>query len=229
MTAGPLDRKTLKGIDFLDLGASTGGSLRYCARRFGGRGLGIDIDARKVAGARDAGFEVVHADATSLGVTKAVRYVAAMDFLEHLPDVATARSVLRSATEAATDFLFIRHPSFEGEHYLRTFGINQYWHHWSGHPNHLRVSDYLVMFAELGLDRYAIHHIGPVEDSSHPSIVPSGLVNVHEYDEAAHGPKPQVMFAEPIWRMQHIYVALRPMPAEEWSAIVGPVPRTGER
>lgn len=210
----------LDGVDFIDLGASKGGSLRYCSRRFGGRGLGIDIDPGKVAATRGEGFDVVCADATALNVHKAVRYVAAMDFFEHLPDVDTTRLILRSAAEAATDFIFVRHPSFEGEHYLRQMGLCQYWHEWSGHTNHLRISDFCGLFAELDLHAYTIEYIERVGCSSHPSVLPLGFRNHHEYDPERHGAKNDVPLPESIWRMQHIYVALRELPASTWRAIV---------
>lgn len=211
----------VRGIDFLDLGASTGGSLQYCARRFGGRGLGIDIAHEKVTRARQAGFDVLQADASNLGLSDAVRYVSALDFFEHLPDQATAASILRSAADAATDFLFIRHPSFEGEGYLAELGLCQYWHQWSGHPNHLTVSDYCEIFMALGLNRYAIQYVERIEHSQHSSILPLGHRNQHEYDPTAHGDKSDIVFTEPLWRMQHIYVALREFTNEDWATIVG--------
>lgn len=220
MTVPRITEKQLAGADFLDLGASKGGSLRFCGRRFGGRGIGIDIDAEKVRIAREAGFEVLHADASDLGLRNAVRFVAAMDFFEHLPDADTTRSILRSAAEAATEFLFIRHPSFEGEHYLRQLGLMQYWHEWSGHPNHLRISDYCELFDELGLRRYAVEYVDRVRDASHPSVIPLGHCNSQQYDAEAHGAKPAAAFAEPVWRMQHIYVQVGDMPADAWERIV---------
>jgi hypothetical protein len=214
-----LTKKQLEGADFLDLGASKGGSLRFCTRRFGGRGIGVDIDEEKVRVAREAGFDVLYADASDLGLRNVVRFVAAMDFFEHLPDVDTTRAILRSAAEAATEFLFIRHPSFEGEHYLRQMGLVQYWHNWSGHPNHLRVSDYCELFDELGLRRYAIEHVERVRSTAHPSIIPVGHRNSHEYDLKVHGAKPETALAEPVWRMQHIYVQVGDMPARDWERI----------
>ena len=38
----------LRGIDFIDLGASDGKSLTWAARTFGGRGLEIDLSADKI-------------------------------------------------------------------------------------------------------------------------------------------------------------------------------------
>ena len=163
-----LDRDLLEGVTFLDLGASSGGSLRHCERRFGGRGLGIDIDAKKVATAQSQGLNVICADAAEIEIHDPVRFVSAMDFFEHLPDIDTSRAILRFAVGAATDFLFIRHPSFESEGYLRQLGMCQHWHEWQGHKNHMRISDYCGIFDELGLNQYVIHFIGPVPGFDRP-------------------------------------------------------------
>jgi hypothetical protein len=121
----------------------------------------------------------------------------------------------------ATDFIFIRHPSFEGEAMLRSLGLRQYWHNWSGHPNHMRVSDFCEALDALGLHRYAIHYLGRVEDSSDPTILPLGTPrNSHAYDPEVHPPKPALVLPEPVWRAQHIYVALRDFEPGEWEAIV---------
>jgi hypothetical protein len=207
--------------DFIDLGASNGGSLRYCQNRFGGRGVGIDIDPGKVARARAAGFDVVCADAANLRLVDGVDYVSAMDFFEHLPSLAETRAILRSALLAARDFVFIRHPSFENEAYLREHGLCQYWHDWSGHPNHVTVADWCALFAELAVPAYAVEHVGRIEHSSHESILPVGHRNQHQYDQDLHGPKPDVAFSKPVWRMQHLYVAAREPSPKLWAAVIG--------
>ena len=211
--------------DFVDLGASAGGSLEWCARRLGGRGLGVDTDPAKVERARAAGCEAIAADAlTALGEDDVVRYVSMMDFLEHLPDLATVEAVLERAAAAARDFLFIRHPSFEGEGFVEQMGVWQYWWNWRGHSVHPQVADYCAMFERLGLRAYTILFRGPVPDSSHPTVLPLGTPNgQHEYDPAVHPPKPQVTFLRPLWRRQDILVALRAFDPAEWRRLVAAV------
>jgi predicted RNA methylase len=46
--------------DFLDFGAGSGGSIELCEKLFGGRGLGIDIDPKKIKAAQRAGRQVVY-------------------------------------------------------------------------------------------------------------------------------------------------------------------------
>lgn len=209
-------------FDFIDLGSSTGGSIAFCTKRFGAeRGLGIDLDPNKVARARDAGVEAVRADATDLRLYKRVRFVSMLDFLEHLPSPQVVEAILAQAAEAATDFLFIRHPSFEGEGLIEMLGVRQYWWHWSGHTCHIRISDYCEMFERLGLMQYCIRFHGLVQTMEHESLVPlSAPVNTHAYDPERHEPKPIVDLPYPIWRMQSIFVALRPFEPDEWRSLV---------
>src|SRR4051794_2951081 len=125
---------------FLDFGASSGGSIDFCEKRFQrGRGLGVDIDPAKVEAAAARGLDVVEADATSLELDDAVSFVSMMDFCEHLPGLDVVEAIIASAARAARDFVYIHHPSFEAEHYLVTKGVRQYWHDWTGHTAHIRV------------------------------------------------------------------------------------------
>jgi SAM-dependent methyltransferase len=222
----------LADVDFLDLGCSRGGSIAYCTKRFhAGQGLGIDASPEKVREAQEAGTSAVLADATALGIQKSVRFVSMMQFLEHLPDPNAVEAAIGSAATAATDFLFIHHPSFEGEAYLESLGLRQYWWHWRGHPSHVMVEDYCNMFERLDLRQYMIRYIEPVEHSSHPTILPvSSPIDQFDYDAREHPPKPSVRLRRPVWRFQEIFVALRPLRTKEWNRITAPRPaRAGAR
>jgi SAM-dependent methyltransferase len=214
----------LSKIDFLDLGSSKGGSIAYCVKRFhAGEGLGIDTDPGKVRQAREAGADVVLGDATALGLDKPVRFVSMMQFLEHLPDHAAVEATIASAAAAATDFLFIHHPSFEGEAYLESLGFRQYWWHWRGHPAHVTVEDYCNMFERLGLTSYMIRYIERIEHSSHPTVLPlSAPIDQFDYDAGKHPAKVDVRFRRPVWRFQEIFIALRPLRPKDWERITAP-------
>lgn len=191
----------LDDYDFLDFGAGHGNSLRRCKELFGGRGLGIDIDRKKIAHAQEHGIEVVYGDITSLPRRKLVTYVCMDNFLEHLPNFDVVRQMLEVATAVATDFLYIRHPSFEDEAYLAAIGLKQYWHDWTGHPSHVLLSDFCAMLKQLGARPFDMEFANPTFDSSDPSILPfSAPPDQHEYDEQLHGSKPQVAFARPVYR-----------------------------
>lgn len=205
-----LDDVDVDAYDFLDFGAGTGGSVDFCARTFGGRGLGIDNSPRKVAAAQQAGVEVVLGDITTLPRRPLVRYVSMCDFLEHLPDFDLVREMLRVAAAVATDFIYIKHPSFEDEAYLRALGLKQYWQDWTGHPSHLLLSDLTVMLGEVGAGKLKIEYVRPVWDSSDPTILPvDAPPDQSGYDAMTHGDKPEVTFAKPVHRAIDITAYLR--------------------
>jgi SAM-dependent methyltransferase len=209
--------------DFIDLGCGSGGSIGYCSKRFAAqRGVGIDLSAEKVRGARAAGYDAFVADALTVPSDAGVRFVSMLDFLEHLPDLNKVEQVIEVAAQAATDFLFIRHPSFEGEAYLRSLGLRQYWWRWSGHPSHIHVSDYCTIFERLGLRHYFIRYREPILDSGHETILNiDAPINQAKFDPSVHSAKPVIAFSEPIWRAQDIFVALRAFDPSEWAAVVG--------
>jgi hypothetical protein len=207
----------LSAYDFIDLGGSKGGSLRYCSAAFGGRGVGIDLSARKVDIARERGLDIVLGDATSLELDEAVRFVSMMDFLEHLPSLDDVARAIASAARAARDFLFISHPSFEGEEHLRSAGLQQFWWSWRGHTSHITITDYRRILRDLGLSAYTVRFYEQVLHSGHPTVIPlDAPPNSSYYDEAVHGPKPFMPFSVPVWRAQRLLVALRPMSEAEW-------------
>lgn len=222
--AGTLRDIAWPDYDFIDLGCSSGRSVGYSARRFGGqRGIGVDLDEAKVARAAADGVEAVHGDATQLDLDRQVRFISMLDFLEHLPDLDTVERVLRSAASAATDFLFIKHPSFEGRERVEAQGVRQYWWDWHGHTAQVRIADYCLMFERLGLLQYHVRYLTAIEDSDHDSIIPTSMPQDRSAEEARETrPEPYVRFVPPIWRRQDIFVALRAFEPEEWAALVQP-------
>jgi SAM-dependent methyltransferase len=220
----PLEEVDWSKYDFLDLGCSAGGSIRHCIKRFGTtRVIGLDRDPRKVLQAREKGFDAIVADVVTLDVNRKVPFVSMLDFLEHLPSLELVEQVIGTAARAATDFLFIFHPSFEGEDYLTELGLRQYWWDWHGHRCHPTVADYCSIFERLNLNQYMIRYVDPVESSGHESILPtSAPIDQHGYDEKKHDRKPKVDFAHPLWRAQEIFVGLRAVPPEEWARVTRP-------
>lgn len=160
----------------------------------------MDLDPEKVQEARAAGWDVVQGDITSLDVERAVRFVVLDNVLEHLPTLEDVRATLRVAVRAATDFVYVRHPSFEDEWYLRELGLKQYWTDWTGHPMHLKLTDLAALFQEFGLGQWEVAPVWRADDSNHPTIVPlSAPKNSGEYDPHAHGDKPSVTFDHAVW------------------------------
>jgi len=188
---------TLKKGDytFFDFGGGFGASLAYYQRDFGGRGLGIEIEPAKVDSARAAGRAVVEGNLFDVPPRPLVRYVTADNVLEHMYSIAQVEEALALAVAVADEFIYVRHPSFEDEDYLRSFGISGTWVHRSGHRAHVRLSDYVAMANRLGIDRVEIHPVGLIPDSSEPEIVPLGTPkNDLRYDPTKHAPRPEVVF-----------------------------------
>lgn len=211
-------------FEFIDLGCGTGGSTDHCIRRFGAKSsLGLELDAKDVAGARQAGYPVVEADVVATTVPdRCVRFVSAMDFLEHLPGDAISFDVLERFARAARDFAFIRHPSFEESEYLESVGLRLAWTDWTGHPAMMRIEDFERFFERMGWTEYAIVPRLLIADSSFDQIIPiTAPRDTVTYDEAVHGPKPFVRFDRPIYTQFDIFVRLNPeMTDDAWRAIV---------
>lgn len=204
-TMRTLDDVDLKAYDFFDFGAGDGGSLRRAVELFGGRGLGIDVDTKKISRAQEAGLDIVYGDITALPREKLVRYVFLDNFLEHLPDFDVVQQMLNVAAAVAEEFVYIRHPSFEDEAYLAALGLKQYWADWTGHPSHILMHDFYAMFRRAGLGPVEVHYAYPTVDSSDPSILPASTVpDQFDYDPERHGPKPLITFARPVHKQIRI-------------------------
>lgn len=210
--------------DFVDLGCGTGGSIDHCTRRFdAGKGLGFELDAGDASTAARTGHTVVRADVVATDVpARSVRFVSAMDFLEHLPDAETSCAVLERYAAAARDFVYIRHPSFEDVDYLASLGLKLCWTDWTDHPTMMRIADYERLFARLGWTEYAIVPRLLLPDSSSDQIVPlSAPRDTQVYDAAAHGPKPAVRFDRPVFSQFDIFIRRDPaMTDAAWREIV---------
>jgi hypothetical protein len=205
-----LEDVDLRAYDFFDFGAGDGGSLRRAVELFGGRGLGIDIDRKKITRAQEAGLEIVHGDITALPREKLVRYVFLDNFLEHLPDYGVVQQMLDVAAAVAEEFIYIRHPSFEDEAYLAALGLKQYWADWTGHPSRLLLHEFCAMFKRAGLGPIEVHYAYPVLDSSDPSILPASTEpDQFDYDPERHGPKPLITFSRPVHKQIRIKAYVR--------------------
>jgi SAM-dependent methyltransferase len=219
-----LDSVDWSRYDFVDLGCSKGGSLQHCQARFhASRGLGVDIDPSKVEQTRAAGYDAIEADARALDLDGQVSFISMLDFCEHLPDLAMVEEILAASARSARDFLYIKHPSFEGEEHVEQLGLRQYWWDWHGHTCHVRVADYCDIFERLGLNTYKIRYIERIESSQHPSVIPTSMPQDQlETDAASVSGKPDIRFDPPIWRRQDIFVALRSFDVDEWARITKP-------
>lgn len=207
--------------DFLDLGAKKGGSIDYCQKRFGAKqGLGIDLGVETTQYANETGHTVLQEDALKFTAPIKFRFTSMLDFLEHLPTMEMAQTVIKNYSELSTDFLFIRHPSFEDIDYLKELGLKITWHDWEGHTNLMRLSDYADTFHSLGLNQYCFFYRKPIYSSDDPVVIPvDAPVNEHAYDKKM-GKKESFKFPRPLFGQIDIFVALRKFEKEEWNRIV---------
>ncbi|WP_428682907.1 class I SAM-dependent methyltransferase [Reyranella sp.] len=211
-TRAPSPVANWEAYDFIDLGAGSGGSIRHCSRRFKARGIGIERSLKRVNQAREAGIEVIHGDGALFDCEKVVRFVTMMDMLEHLPDLNVVEIVLAKAIKAARQFIFIRHPSFEGEERARQRNyVVGHWREGFGHTAHIMLSDFAEMFARLGVGPVTVNSVEPIRHTSHEVIM------------GIDGDKPDEAIDPPLWRRHDIFVQIAPMPADEWESITKPL------
>ena len=188
-----------------------------------GRGIGIERRKISVERMRQRGIDAIHGDATKLEAAKVVRFVSMMNFLEHLPDLKAVEDMIARAATAATDFIYIRHPSFEGEELAPFLGYCQHWWNWRHHRAHIRIVDYCAMFERLGIGPYSIRYFGPVTHTSHPSIISTGLPKNLNATKAAAYPKPSdSVLPQTWWQRQDIFVALRKFDTRGWAKLTRP-------
>ena len=198
-------------FDFLDLGASQGGSIEFAKQKLDGkRGLGIDIDPGKVAFMRNHGYDCIEGDVTTISINHKFRFVVMNHVLEHLPSIGLVHGVLSKAASVATDFLYIRGPYFDEDPYLGRSGFKLYWSDWSGHKSHVTTAQILDILTALNLNDYSLFVRGRIDDSSDERIHPlSSPPNQHQYVEGQHPPKKVVEFDRSIWSEFVLFVFLR--------------------
>ncbi|MCW5735185.1 MAG: class I SAM-dependent methyltransferase [Enhydrobacter sp.] len=199
------------GYDFMDFGASKGGSLRWASKIFGGKGIGVDISQKKIDQLRASGGEAFLGDVTKLNLPVGTfRYATMIDFLEHLPNRATGLSALGQAISASRDFVFVKGPNFDDLDYLHGLGLKKYFADWHGHKWHHTVAEFDDYLKGTGL-RYCIVESDRMTDSSNPKLLPLAAARDRgPYDPATDLPKPHCKFRKPIYSVLTVIVAIAP-------------------
>ncbi len=205
-----LPERLFEGVDFVDFGSGVGRSLLDAEKRFGARGVGVEVRPAKVETARANGANVHLGSILDVPRDIDVDFVTIDNVLEHLPDEQTVEDVLAVAADIARDFIYIRHPCFEDEAYLNALGLKQYWTDWRGHPSHLLLSDLVAILRRLGLGLVEFEFVGAATTSADPTILPvDAPVDSFEYDESEHGPKPTVDLDRPAHYAIDLFVPAR--------------------
>jgi ABC-2 type transport system ATP-binding protein len=206
--------------DFLDL-SEDGARMAFCSRHFGGIGLGISPDGTVADNIGRHGFDALAANPFEVAFPPGhFQYVSTMDSLFLMTSPEFAEAILVRAARWARDFIFMRLPSFEDEHYLRAIGLKHFWADWTGAPFHLRLDQLTAMLRSLGLDRYCITLRRPSLSSDSPSILPlAAPPNQGEYDPLLHGKKPLIFFPSPVYEQIDFFIPLREFEPDEWRQI----------
>lgn len=199
----------LRDYDFIDFGAGTGGSISYCQNRFGGIGMGLELNQKKVQQAGENGFAVFQSNILDLPGEKNVRYVSMMDFLEHLPDLETVEKMIGIACSSAREFVFINHPVFDDEQYLLSLGYKLYFHDWSGHTVHPSLGFLLGSLSKFGAVSIDVKFRKSFINASHDAVLPADAPrDSHRYDSQLHGTKNEYAFHGTLYEQVQIVARL---------------------
>lgn len=157
-------------LDFLDLGCGIGGSINW-SKRFGGEThLGVDDRINDLLKAVQDGYFVMCGDIMRIEFPK-VRYVTMLHVLEHLKDKHAVKKIIKKSIEAASEFVFIKGPTFENYDYLKSLGFKITWNDWIGHPTFVTAELLKWCLKDTGLSwLYGFQH--PVWDSTSTEIIP---------------------------------------------------------
>lgn len=210
-------------IDFIDAGCGTGGSIDFCRKVFGlANGIGFDLNEKKIIEAKAKGYSVFFQDILKINFPgKCVIFSSMMDFLEHLPNINSAREMIKVLGKASRDFLFIRHPNFDDMDYLRGLNLKLTWTDWSGHSNMMKISDYIIIFNELGWNNYRIIPKKLIKNSGHEAVLPlNAPKNLNKFSQLEGSVKPSLEFDKPVYSQYDIFVKLNNrISTEQWDLI----------
>lgn len=196
----------LSQYDFVDFGCSAGGSIRLMERRFGGRGIGFDIDPAKVEKTRAAGYDaevmdLMQLDPRGIGTT---RFAVMYHFLEHLPTLKMARQCILSACLVAREFVLIQQPYFDADPYLFRNGLKLYWSDWGGHPlpmTSLQLHRCILPLLGKRAKRAVIGFRTRLAGSEVPEVhALQSTPDQHGWEQDKHPPKPAMQFDFPVYK-----------------------------
>ena len=174
MSNNLLDKLKDNQYDFIDFGCSSGGSIEHYEKMFGAKGLGLDIDPKKVKSSIEKGFDAVVCDITKIQLEKKVKFGTMSHFCEHIPSIKDVKIIIEKACSVIDEFLIIRQPYFDADHYLFTNGFKFYWSNWTGHPNHMTLLEFYNILKPLKdsnkLKEFSFYGLTPIIDSNNDAI-----------------------------------------------------------
>lgn len=217
----------IRNYDFVEFGASKGRSIAFAIEHLGGkRGLGIDIDSKKVRMTSEFGFDCLEADVTTLDLPdNSVRFVVMSHFLEHLPDLETVELCIKRAARIASDFLFIRGPCFDSDQYLAGLGYKYFYSDWNGHPCHLTTSDLTRILHRNDLVDFDLRFTGLTEGTLDRFIHPlTSPPNQNKYNPDSHPPKKGMRFTQAVYKEMICFVRLKEV--SNWDGLINTIKDT---
>ncbi len=247
-----LDKLIKNQYDFLDFGCSSGGSIEHYEKIFRAKGLGLDIDPKKVKLSIQKGFDAIVLDITKIelkqkvrfgimshflepiqrifdaivcNITKIelkqkVRFGIMSHFLEHIPSINDVKILIEKACSVIDEFLIIRQPYFDADHYLFTNGFKFFWSDWTGHPNHMTLLNFYNILKPLKdnnkLKEFSFYALYPVIDSNDDAIHNlDSQTDQHEWSKKKHSAKNYIKFSIPIYKEILVVVDLNGSSTEQ--------------
>ena len=186
---------TSSNYDFLDFGCSKGSSLSFAMSKLGGKkGLGIDIDKKKIEECKKNGHDAILYDLTKLPEKKLVEFCILSHFLEHLSGREEASLMVRNACKVSKKFIYIQQPNFDSDPMLLSEGLKFFWSDWRGHKFNMNSLDlFLVLrdnIQDSEFDQFSIFKKLPITNSGHNSIHSLlSPTDQFEFDEKIHPTK----------------------------------------
>ena len=206
------DAKTLKSlllqnnISFFEFGCSKGEGLLWVNQKISKKGVGFDIDPKKIEETLKKGFICTDYNILDLKDEKLVRFSTFFHTLEHLESFSQAESFIVKACQVSYDNVYIRQPFFDSEPYLFYNGLKTYYSHWSGHKNLMTTPVFYYILEYLRNSKmikdYVIAFKEPVKSSQSNIILPiTAPVNSLFYDSKIHPAKPnKIIFTYPVYK-----------------------------
>lgn len=191
--------------DFIDFGASKGGSIDFAKIFLGGkRGVGIDIDQKKIDMMIKSGYECEYGDITNLVniPDNTVKFVMMSHVLEHLNSLEDIYKAIQEAIRISTDFVYIQGPNFDDDEYLHRNNLRFFWSFWKGHTYHFQSSELISILEKCsGFKESIIAYRGPLYSSTSSCIHSlDSPIDQHEYDPSVHPPKTSIRFDNTLYK-----------------------------
>ncbi len=181
-------------IDFFDFGCSHGGAIQWIMKHTGKRGLGFDLDKKKLRLADEAGLLCTNTDILEIQGENLVPFVSIFHLLEHLYSRPEAYAFIDKACSVSRDNVIIEQPFFDADQLLFADGFKTYYSHWGGHRNHMTTTDLFYHLRDLKgnnvIRDFTLGYKLPILSSDDKKIHSlESPFNSLEFDAEKHPPK----------------------------------------